>query len=184
MGGAAAALLLVVSVPGVLGTGGIPGPWARFRGEGVSFDAPAGWVVADPFVPDTPRMGQLWFHDVPPAGTRRALVRDPGFGTQVLLELGEASALRAQVGRHEADYARHPLLEGVASQPERTADGRTVKVAVVRLRAGLLAGEEAAYLLGFAELGERALVVNAGGPAARFDVDAVLRIIRSLRLGE
>jgi hypothetical protein len=178
-------VIVCLSLPKLLDTYDVGGPswsWKTFRADGAGFEAPEGWNVIDPFTTHTPYNHHLWYHHSPSQQTRIAYLSTQRRGTQVFLQIGDREELIKTVAEYQYKYDGHPLCTVKAQGILKTTDGHTVAYAIVRVAPGLIAGDDVTLVLGFAEIGEQALVINGGGLTARFDQDAVLNLIRSTRL--
>jgi len=178
-------VIVCLSLPKLIDTYDVGGPswsWTAFGADGVTFTAPPGWNVVDPFTTHTPYHHHLWYHHSPSLHTRVAYLATPHRGTQVFLQLGARQELLKVVSEYQYKYDDHPLCTVKAQGIVKTADGHPVAYAVVRVAPGLIAGDDVTLVLGFAEVGDQALVINGGGLTSRFDQDATLNLIRSVRL--
>ncbi|MBW2313375.1 MAG: ankyrin repeat domain-containing protein [Deltaproteobacteria bacterium] len=157
--------------------------WARFALYGDAYAAPAGWEVVDPFRSDDVFWSDYSLVGVDPGEgprTRRALLRNGALHSQILLVRGPTLEWMPRFvdrvapldGRAGIRFTDHTL---------RSADGVTVDYLKIDLAA---VGDEPArrQLLGIVDLGREALIVDAGGPADRFDPTVVEGLLRSLRV--
>ncbi|MBI4881905.1 MAG: hypothetical protein HY812_19935 [Planctomycetes bacterium] len=191
-----ALLMIVITLLGVAAVVRLPGPeartrsggsraspWLAFAAGGGAFALPEDWSAADPFTPHTPHHGLVWLHDTPERGARMALLRAPAgreFEVFLMFDHGEGLARMAERRRARGDAGAEE--ECAASSRERTVDGVDVTYEVIQTRHGPLPGKDVTLFLGWAVRDGASLVVNAGGRSADFELEAVLEIVRSLRL--
>ena len=178
------AVFLCIALPEVVrdpNVGGNSWSWETFSGGGIAYVAPEGWKATDPFHSHTPYKGQLWYRELPSVTTRVAYLRGPG-GVQVFLQLGRGSELAGIVDRHQRAYDRHPLCTVEAQGSIETADKVSLAYAFVRMRPGLIAGEDVTMVLAYGGVGSRAFLLNGGGPSKSFDKATILALLGSLHL--
>ena len=177
-------VFLCIALPEMIGdpnVGGSSWSWKPLAGGGVSYVVPKGWKVTDPFHAHTPYKNRLWYHQLPAVTTRVAYLREPG-GMQAFLQLGSEPELAAIVEQHQRVYDGHPLCTVEAQGKVETADKVSLQYAFVRMRPGLLAGEDITMVLAFGATGSRAILLNGGGPTKRFDRATFLALLKSLRV--
>jgi len=157
--------------------------WARFALYADAYRTPRGWTSLDPMTADADYRNEYSSIGIDPgegSRTRRALLREEGSGSQILLVRGPAAEWLPRVEQ------RTDSLEASASQTtsERkilTADGVELEYRLVEsLDAEGVPGRW--HLLGVLELGDEVLLVDAGGPADSFDAATVERFLGSMRL--
>ena len=160
-------------------------PFTCVVGDREAYRAPAGWQAIDPLRADVSYGESFSLIGVDPAegeATRRALLTDPVTDSQILLVRGPlvewmprvVERIRPLDGDDSVRFTEHAL---------RTADGVHLDyLRIERPAAGDLPARR--HLLGIVDLGPETLVVDAGGPADRFDFTAVEGFLRSLQLGQ
>ena len=159
--------------------------WARFAAKGVSYQVPTGWTCADPFTTATPFWSHLWYHDSPTYTTRLALLQSPAADQyQFMLMLGEKTELKAFFDKYAGKYDTDVLLKEAFRDTVKTVDGTAVDIRGVHIGPGVLAGEDVTYLLGYAEVGDQAFLLNAGGLTRGYKPETYRSIVQSLVLGK
>lgn len=183
----AVAIFLALGAVRTFREGGTPAApvrsWRVVGGPEVRYAVPKNWFCADPYSTRIAHDGRLWHRPAPPDDARAAYFRSPDEGTQMLLVLGSKELLWKMLDEsYLTKYDDDPRLEAREVGTETTADGTEVPWCSVRLGGGLLGAEEERRFLAIADLGARVLLVNGGGAADRFDREAILAFLRSLRL--
>jgi len=177
-------VFLCIALPEMIGdpdVGGSSWSWKPLAGGGVSYVVPEGWQVTDPFHSHAPYQSRLWYRKLPSVTTRVAHLRGPG-GVHAFLQLGNERELAAIVDKHQHEYDGHPLCVVEAQGTLETADKVSLVYAFVRMKAGLLAGEDITMVLAFGSAGSRAFLLNGGGPSRSFNRATFLALLKSLRL--
>jgi hypothetical protein len=165
------------------GTEGEARQWARFALYGDAYRTPTGWVAVDPFRSDAWYWGDYSLlgidHGESP-DTRRALLRNEARRSQILLVRGPVLEWMPRILDRMEPLDGDPDVS-FTDHVARAADGGEIDYLVIE-RAASGDAPATRHVFAAADLGREALLVDAGGPADRFDADAVVAFLRSLRV--
>lgn len=152
-------------------------------GGPAGLDVPEGWEAADPFGSATPYYGLLWYHQMPPMGSRVALVKRADDPMELLLMVAPKESVAKALEREAKRFSGHPQVELAPSLTMKTATGDSVHFRVARVKNPVHPEGDTTYVLGSADVGDGlALVINGGGITEVFDLDEVEEIVTGLRV--
>ncbi len=158
--------------------------WAAFQADGASYLVPKGFQATDPFTTGTDHFPKRWSMAWPSKTTRVAYLADAKKVFQIFLVLGERSELEPLLAESRVCYKNNVMVKIDEPQTWTTQDGVTVRWQKLHYLPGLIAGDDDTYVLGYAELGDRIFVVNAGGLTKDFDLSTVRDVVSTLTVGK
>ena len=158
--------------------------WVRFADYGDGYRMPTGWQIVDPFRSDTSYWSESSLLGIDLGegeSTRRALLRNEAQHSQILLVRGSTFEWLPRMVERITPLDGDPRIR-FTQHRLRTSDGVQIDYLRIEREAS---GDTPAhrYLLGIVDLGYEALLIDAGGPADRFDPTVVEGFLRSLQLG-
>jgi hypothetical protein len=155
-----------------------------FRGAGVDFQVPEGFAVADPFSTMTRYWAERWSQSTPSRSVRVAHFASQEAVSQVFMYLGNRSELESFLAEAGSCHASDASVSESDTREVTTQDGITVTLRTAqRQGSNSEFDNDVTMMLGFAEVGDQLLVINAGGITGQFDTQTVCDLIETVRLG-
>lgn len=156
------------------------GTWAKFAAEGRGLTAPPSWTVTDPIAGKQEPNENGWCRGLPATSIAAARVTAPQRTTTAVALGGPASELTRFVESCFAERRADLLVKFDETFRTTTAGGAQVVVQLGHREPPRSGEPPIVWLLGQATRGDRMLVVDAGGPADRFDRPGVMTLIGSV----
>jgi hypothetical protein len=179
----AAIACAIFAFTGVPGLGGeADSPWLGFSDSGGSFDAPAGWLVADPYTRPTGNGKLMWMKDIAPDGCHVAYLRSEDSLMELFLVYGPRVAIEPML---EEAKTRFDDLKAVVKQPVPemfTHDGMSIEALQRYAPVGVMAGNDMTWYLGWGTSGANMFVVHGGSKQRMFELDTVYNVLSSVSL--
>jgi hypothetical protein len=167
--------------------GGPENAWKSLEEGGIAYAAPDGFTVHDPFTSRSKYwQGDVWLTEFLPESMSMAGFVGEEREAMIFVVRGPQDDVSKEMDltRKLEELRGHPLVELEDEQEVTTDDGRTMKYVVGRMGEGLVAGREMTYVLALLDVGGDTIVVNAGGPSAEMDPEAIVELMRSFRIDD